>query len=410
MIYIPRQRTYIQGKEILASLFLTFTSKFNSDKTILQFEERLASYLKVKEICTVSSSREALLLTLNYYGIKVGDEIILPVHTYLGLKTIIEKCGATPVFADIDISLNISPKEIKKKVSKKTKAILLPHHYGTPCDIRKIRKAAGKTVLIIEDCAQCFGAEYEGKKTGTIGDVGIYSFSRGKNFELIGGSAITSKNSGLIKTIRDYQKSKKRKRIIFLKEIMIHLYLWISSSTPVSILTTFPFQVLSSNISKKDITAKWIGKLFHDETPIPNNKKQRFNGIQAWIGLRRLKRIDWGNNKQRNNSRTYNSLLSRTQGITLPKTTKGGISLYYPILIEDRDKIASKLIKKGVDTKRDFHKIITDTQLDRFPIAIMVSEQILSLPVHYEFTKKEISYCASVIKKSILETHPTQSR
>ena len=160
-----------------------------------KFENSLRAYLNKKNVYSVNSAASALELIATLLQIKKGDEIIIPAHTYCASAIPFARHGAKIVWADIDLSTRtISYEDVKKKISKKTKAILLVHLYGYAVDVEKF-KNLGKKIKIIEDCAQAFGAEIKGKKVGTIGDFSCYSFHAQKNITTLGeGGAIFVKN------------------------------------------------------------------------------------------------------------------------------------------------------------------------------------------------------------------------
>ena len=400
--FIPRQIPYIHGKEILHSFLLLFTRRFRSEKTVSSFEKKFAAYLGSEGSCVFPSSRIALLHILKYYGIERGDEILLPAHSYSGLLNILEKAGANPIFVDIDATLNIDPRKIRKKVTKKTRALLLPHHYGNPCDYDLIRDAVGDDVIIIEDCAQAFGAEYKGKKAGTLGDVGIFSFGRGKHFDLMGGSAVVSKDARLISSLRESRSSFSLSRIHFLKSIILHFYVWLSSATGFSRITTYPFLLFLSAFSKEDYLAKVVGHLYKEKIALDNKNFRRFNGIQAWLGIRRLNRIDEVIAKQRENAHYLLESISSMEGIALPRSCSGkSTHLYLPLMVEGRDGLARSLLRDGVDTKRDFHHFFGFKENKNNRTAKRLSERIIHLPVHAGLTRKQLDHILKALKKSV---------
>jgi len=164
------------------------------------FESEVAAYCGTKYAVGVASGTDALQLAFLACSIKPGDEVITTPFTFIATAETIAKCGATPVFADIDPkTYNIDPAKLESKISHKTKAILPVHLYGQSADMSPIVELARKYNLkVIEDCAQALGAECRGKKVGSIGDVGCLSFFPSKVLGAYGdGGMIVTNNPGI---------------------------------------------------------------------------------------------------------------------------------------------------------------------------------------------------------------------
>ncbi|MHC4203422.1 MAG: DegT/DnrJ/EryC1/StrS family aminotransferase [Planctomycetota bacterium] len=161
---------------------------------VLRFEENFAEYMEARFALGVTSGTAALDCAVTGLGIGPGDEVIVPAYTWWSDYTCVVHAGALPVFADIDRTLNIDPKDFERKITPRTKAVIAVHLLGTPCDMDPIMKTARKhEVAVLEDCAQCVGGSYHGKKLGSIGDVGIYSFQVNKMITSgEGGAVVTS--------------------------------------------------------------------------------------------------------------------------------------------------------------------------------------------------------------------------
>lgn len=158
-----------------------------------EFEQNMKDYLGVKYVLACSNGGSAIKLCCIANGIGPGDEVLMSPFTFIASASSVLACGAVPKFVDIDETMNINPNEIEKNISSKTKAILAIHMQGQPCDMNKIMKIAKKhNLIVIEDTAQAFGAELNGKKAGTIGDCGAFSLQAGKT--------ITSGEGGFIAT------------------------------------------------------------------------------------------------------------------------------------------------------------------------------------------------------------------
>ena len=164
---------------------------------VTKLEENMAAYLGCKHVIGVSSGTDAILLALMALDIKPGDEVILPTYSFFATAGVVARMNAVPVFTDIDpVTFNINPEDIRKKITKKTKAIIPVHLYGQSADmdpIMEISKEFG--IPVIEDAAQAIGTQYkDGKMAGTIGHIGCWSFFPSKNLGAFGDAGLVSTN------------------------------------------------------------------------------------------------------------------------------------------------------------------------------------------------------------------------
>jgi dTDP-4-amino-4,6-dideoxygalactose transaminase len=165
-----------------------------------EFERRFAAYLNVKYAFAVSNGTAALHLANMALGIGPGDEVIVPALTFVATSNAILYCGATPIFADITSldNLNISPEAIAAKITPRTRAICVVHYGGYPVDMDYVTPIAQKhNLFVIEDAAHAPGAEYHGRKAGTLGDVGCFSFFANKNLATGEGGMVVTDSDAL---------------------------------------------------------------------------------------------------------------------------------------------------------------------------------------------------------------------
>jgi len=164
---------------------------------VSEFEEGFAEYLGVRKAVSTQSGTAAIHIALYELGIGKGDEVIVPALTFVATVNPVIYVGAKPVFVDVDIkSWNISPLEIKKKITKKTKAIIAVHLYGNPCNMDEIMRIAKKhNLYVIEDATESLSAKYKGKFTGTFGDFGCFSFNGNKIITTGGGGMVVGNDS-----------------------------------------------------------------------------------------------------------------------------------------------------------------------------------------------------------------------
>ncbi|TCL59357.1 dTDP-4-amino-4,6-dideoxygalactose transaminase [Kineothrix alysoides] len=164
---------------------------------VKQFEEEFAAYTRTKHCVGLASGLDALWIAFRVLGIGAGDEVIVQGNTYIASVMGITMNGATPVFVEPDEYYNIDVSKIEEKITEKTKAILVVHLYGQASDMKTIMKLVQKYNLrLVEDCAQSHGACFDGKMTGTFGDIGCFSFYPSKNLGAFGdaGAIVTNDN------------------------------------------------------------------------------------------------------------------------------------------------------------------------------------------------------------------------
>ena len=188
----------------------TLSSDFRADSSGTMNEKLEIKFAKIhnqRYAVTANSGTSTLHMALNAFGVGHGDEVIIPALTVAMCGYAVWQCGATPVYADIDKdTLLIDTKDVERKITKKTKAIMVVHLYGLMCNMEEIMKIAKKNSLfVLEDCAQCFFAkDNRGKVAGTIGDVGSWSFENSKHITTGDGGIVSTNNAILAKKMREF--------------------------------------------------------------------------------------------------------------------------------------------------------------------------------------------------------------
>lgn len=183
-------------------------------REVKSFEEEFAQYLGAKYCVGLASGLDALWIAFRILGIGAGDEVIVQGNTYIASVMGITINGATPVFAEPDEYYHIDPAKIEEKITSRTRAILVVHLYGQASDMGKIMEIARKYDLrVVEDCAQSHGACYDGKMTGTFGDIGCFSFYPSKNLGAFGdGGAIVTDDEEIAQKVRIFRNYGSEKR------------------------------------------------------------------------------------------------------------------------------------------------------------------------------------------------------
>ena len=181
---------------------------------VLAFEKEFAKFVGTNYCVGLANGLDALWIAFRLLGIRKGDEVIVSANAYIACVMGITMNGATPIFVEPDELFNLDADKIESAISEKTKAILAVHLYGQPCDMEKIMEIANKhNLLVVEDCAQAHGAMQNGKKVGSFGDVGCFSFYPSKNIGAFGDAgAVTVNSAGLYEDFRVFRNYGSEKR------------------------------------------------------------------------------------------------------------------------------------------------------------------------------------------------------
>lgn len=317
------------------------SGQFIMGPNVKAFEEEAAAYLGVRHAVGVNSGTDALVIALHAAGIGEGDEVITTPFTFFATAEAVSRLGATPVFVDIDpLTFNINPDLIEPAVTPRTKAILPVYLYGQAADMDPIMEVAKKYGLkVIEDTAQAFGGEYKGKKLGTIGDAGCFSFFPSKNLGAFG-------DGGLIATDDDEIAERAR--------------------------------MLRVHGAKKKYYNEVIGY------------NSRLDALQAAILRVKLPYIDGWNEGRRRAAERYNELLKDVPGIVTPYEAEYAKHVYHQytvrILNGRRNAVKEHLAEQGIATMVYYpvpvHQLPVYAQnAVTLPEAEKAAGEVLSLPI-----------------------------
>ncbi|MDH5481518.1 MAG: DegT/DnrJ/EryC1/StrS family aminotransferase [Candidatus Bathyarchaeota archaeon] len=327
---------------------------------VKKFETNFAKFVKTEHAIAVNSGTAALHAALLVAGTKPGDEVILPSFTFVATAEMVVMAGAKPVFVDIDPkTYNISPNEIEKAITKKTKAIIPVDLYGLPADMQPIREIADKHGLsIIEDAAQAHGATYKGKPAGALADVACWSFYKSKNMTTGEGGMITTNNdemAGNMRFIRSHGEKKKYKSLM-----LGHNY--------------------------------------------------RMPEIEAAIGCVQLQKLPKFLAKRRENAKRLAEKLGKTEHLQLPKEPKGYKHSWYLYTVrlkdtkqKERDMIIEKLRQKGIETGVYYvcpiHLMPYYSKFGKYRLleTEKASKQVFSLPIHPGVTAEQIDFIGETV-------------
>ena len=216
--------TFRDVKVASSYLFLPWKwSKINSGEKNRLIEKALQQYFGIKSAYVFDSGRSALLYALKALDIKSGDEVLVQGYTCMVVVNAIIQSGGVPVFVDIDNDLNMSTDDLEKKISAKSKVLIVQHTLGMPAKMEKLLEIARRNkVLVIEDCAHSFGAEFVGKKLGTFGQIGMLSFGADKVVSSVRGGALITNDQMLGKKIEALQENLPEPRLLRTMQHLMH--------------------------------------------------------------------------------------------------------------------------------------------------------------------------------------------
>ncbi|MEM3765628.1 MAG: DegT/DnrJ/EryC1/StrS family aminotransferase [Candidatus Bathyarchaeia archaeon] len=346
---------------------------------VARFEEAFAKYVGIRYAVAVSSCTAALHLAMRVLNIGPGDEVIVPSFTFAATANAPLFCRAKPVFADIDEkTFNISPNDILEKITTKTKAIIPVHYGGQPCDMKEILEIAeDHRLFIVEDCAHSLGAAYKGKKTGSFGVMGCFSFYPTKIITTLEGGMVTTNDEKLAAKLR------------ILRE-----------------------HGMSKTALAREISATW----YYDVEDLGYN--YRLNEVQAALGISQLKRISKGIRRRIRLAHYYTKKLNNmTRGIITPNQASDRTHIFHLYVIRvkeniagiNRDTLFSKLRENGIETSvhytplhlMSFYRKMLKTRLGTLPVTERVYKEVLSLPLYPTMTRKDVDFITETIRNCV---------
>ncbi len=368
-MYIPYGRQSINDNDIQAVVDVLKSDFLTTGPKIEEFEQCVAKYTGAKYAVAISNGTSALHAACFAAGIGEGDEVITTPITFVASANCVLYCGGTPVFVDIDPkTYNISPEEIEKKITSKTKAIIPVHYAGQPCDMDAIFSIARKyNLIVIQDAAHALGADYKGKKIGSFGDMTTFSFHPVKH--------ITTGEGGMILTNNE--------------EFYKKLVLFRSHG-----ITRNPEQMFKNE-----------GAWYYEQLDLGYN--YRMTDIQCALGISQMKRLDEFVEKRRALVERYNQAFQNIEGITIPFMEKNCNSSWhlYVIQVENRKEVFDKLRVAGIGVNVHYIPVYKHPHYQNNGYSNVVCENaenlyehMISLPLYPDLTEKEQNY---VIEKVI---------
>jgi len=335
---------------------------FSGGPFVAGFEEDFAAYSGCEHAIGVGSGTDALWLALLASGVGPGDEVITVPNTFMATAEAITYCGAKPVFVDVDeLTYTMDPAVLESAITPRTKAIIPVHLFGQPADMDPILEIArSRGLVVIEDAAQAHGAEYKGRRAGSLGDAGCFSFYPGKNLGAFGeAGAVVTGNHELQKKIR-----------ILRDHGQIHKY---------------------------------------HHTMVGWNA--RMDGIQAAVLDVKLRHLEKGNELRRSHAAKYDEALKGIEELITPSEAAYARHVYhiYAIRVRGRDEVIELLAEMGVACGihypvpihlQDAYQSL-GYEVGAFPIAERAARQFISLPMFPELTSAQVDIVAESLAEAL---------
>ncbi len=355
----------ITNEDRRAVLSVLRTDHLSLGPKLEEFEHAFAKKIGAKYACAVSSGTAGLHLSMIAAGIEPGDEVITTPFSFIASANCVLYVGAKPIFVDIEpTTYNIDFKKIERKITKKTKAILVVHIFGQPANMGPILKIAKKYRLkVIEDACESIGAKYKGKTVGTFGESAVFAFYPNKQ--------ITTGEGGMIVT-----PSRKLHKLF-----------------------------LSLRNQGRAENMQWL-----DHQRLGFN--YRMDEMSAALGLAQLKKLDYLIDQRRSIANLYNKYLADYGSlIKLPQIAENNVHTWFVYVIGlknpkiPRDEIIDRLMGQGISTKPylpsihlfDFYRKKFGYKKGDFPVSEMVSESSLALPFYIGLREADIKYISNKV-------------
>lgn len=349
---------------------VTESGAFAGGPYVAEFEKDFATYCHCEHAVGLGSGTEALWLSLLALGAGPADEVITVPSTFMATAEAITYCGATPVFVDVDErTCTLNPAGLEAAITSRTKAIVPVHLFGQPADMDPILQIARKHGLfVIEDAAQAHGAEYKGRRAGSLGDAGCFSFYPGKNLGAFGeAGAVVTNNRELaekIAVLRDHGQVRK-----------------------------YHHSMVGWNC--------------------------RMDGIQGAVLRIKLRHLEKGNELRRSHAARFNEALQAVEGVVTPVEADYARHVYhiYAIRVQDRDEIIRVLAENGIACGIHYPIPVHLQEAYRtlgyergaFPIAERAADEFISLPMFPELSAEQIEMVVRGVQEAVAGTQLVKS-
>ncbi len=378
--------------------------KWQSGNAIEKVESWLRDYFQTQQVYTIDSGRSALSLALKAGGVTTGDEVLLQGFTCVVVPGAILAVGATPIYVDVAGDFTMDPAEVEKHITPKTKAIIIQHTFGISAKTIELITIAKKHALfIIEDCAHSLGVKQNGILTGTMGDIGMFSFGSDKVASCVRGGALIAKSPDIAEKIEEQiSRLPLMPRFTILTHLIHYPIFFVGKK-----LYHLGLGKLLFYICKKLHITSWIM-----ETPEKRGKQilpypTRMSNALATILLQQLSGLDTHNEHRRVIAQSYAQAFSKQFVPCQPEQYPEANFLRFPLLVFEPQKLFALAKQQGIQLgdwyttpigPKDTDLIAVRYQKGSCPKAEALSKSVINLPTHRHIGKKELDRVIACVK------------
>ncbi len=331
-----------------------------------EFEQRFAAYCGVPHCVGFNSCTAALDMAMRLLGVNHGDEVVVPTVTFVSTAHCVAYNLATPVFADVDErTLCIDPDDLGRKITSRTRAIIVVHYGGRPVDMDQVKAVAGN-IPVVEDCAHAAGARYKGQPVGGLGTAGCFSFHAVKNLAMGEGGALT---------VRDPELAQRAKRLRWLG---IDKGTW----------------------DRTAVDRSYWWEYSVDEIGL----KSHLNDVHAAIGLVQLSKLEAGNARRRQIVAQYREGFRDLPAVQMPPQDDDTFQSSWhlcEVLVERRDELSVFLKERGINTGvhyKPIHFYRCYGNRPALPVAERLFPRMLTLPLYPDLTDQEVTSIIDAVR------------
>ena len=405
----PRNRLYTDLNSYTQFLGYVLGGRFiNSKQDIERFEHELRVRFSTRHAVCVSQCRVGIYFAVKSL-IEPGQEVIMSPYTIADVINMVIFAGGRPVFADLDRSTcNVSATDVESLINANTGAVLITHLHGVAAEAHRIKEICDRAEIpMIEDCAQSFGVEEQGKPVGTIGDVGIFSLEMHKNLPTWRGGVVVTERDDVIEKmqpeVKDFDKSPLPLISAKVKSGLKHDLV----TSPVFFPLIYPI-LRYSTLNKVEAIEKSTRRKPQESevaSELPDVYKSYYTSFQARIGLSQLKQVDFNIEKRIEYGRMYHEGLKDIDGLILPplREDKSITYLWYPLQCHDREDLRQFMFQHGRDIA--LGHFVNNADLPRFeefyrdcPNARQVADGLIYLPTYPSYSRRNVEQNIEVIR------------